>query len=149
MLQCMIWTTKSSHEFLESVLRNKSDLWVQVLIGISFTYKQLPSCVSSMTLNGGIDSLHDDYNCISLHTRNEGYREPVLNLYKENLCLGRVVHAGWSEFVRMLWKPFSKDCMDIKQLKNNVVGLLGYQVVRVKGVCSIHMQTNIKTSYEA
>jgi len=36
----------------------------------------------------------------------------------------------WKEIV-LVRKPFPKSCTGVKQLKNNVVGLLGYQAKRI------------------
>ena len=69
----------------------------------------------------------------SLDVRNGGNREPVLNLdtgisFALRWLLCASLKYGLSKFIRMLWKPFPIGCIGIKQLKNHIVGLLGYWV---------------------
>jgi len=37
--------------------------------------------------------------------------------------------CGWNEFVGVFRNPFAIDYKGVKQLKNNVVSLLGYQAL--------------------
>jgi len=90
----------------------------------------------------------------SLYTRNEGYIEPVLNLWAGELWF-KVGNTCWFE-IRV-----ERVCKDIVKafpkgpngLKNNVGGLLGYQVKRIlsseRGACSVHMRTKIKASFDS
>ena len=63
-----------------------------------------------------------------------------------NMCWFKI----WVERVcKDIGKAFPKDCKGVKQLKNNIIGLLGYQYNEFVGACPIYTLTKIKTSINA